>query len=520
MMSEDKTFDVALDRIEEDYKGISDFVEANNNIPYSRFDSELLRRVNLFALPENIDFDALNEALEVIIKSLPAIKRIFANPITHIKTTSEILPVESVRVINNETIVHASSHSELWENITADGLKPRKLLTQDNRDNYATYENLIFAKTVDTVLQFVGKNIAFLNSILYTGQDLTFNLLERENHLLYFLSIGKLHTGYVRDHLKYRTAAESCLEKALFIDRVIRARLGRPVYKNCRHHTGSLVLKKTNVFRMDKEYHKIYVLIKWLAEAKIAEIDGTEARPVGAWDGYRRFCTLLSVFAIGNFNFTFPETALDFDELNVTASFLKWNVKLETVGKGDLRAVSLTFMKDRAYRVLLMPVANLAEAKEATKFFKLYLKADEYIPVTPHSEGDSTVHLSLFDIESFRRIQQVLLRGMIMCDGTLDCCPFCGESLTKHDNAFECELCRTVIERLVCEQTNEPYFATSIKGFSPEAVLDTATTRREKLTQDRQMAGIMHYRNITKLGPKLEAVCPKCGRLSCGKYSV
>ena len=171
MMSEDKTFDVALDRIEEDYKGISDFVEANNKIPYSQFDSELLRRVNLFALPENIDFDALNEALEVIIKSLPAIKRIFANPITHIKTTSEILPVESVRVINNETIVYASSHSELWENITADGLKPRKLLTQDNRDNYATYENLIFAKTVDTVLQFVGKNIAFCLNIFSSPRN-------------------------------------------------------------------------------------------------------------------------------------------------------------------------------------------------------------------------------------------------------------------------------------------------------------------------------------------------------------
>ncbi len=516
-MSKDTTFDGALVRIDEDYRGVSDFVEQNNNITYSRFDSELLRRVNLFALPENFDFDALSEALDVIIKTLPAIKRIFANPITHIKTTSEILPVESVRVINNETIVHASSHSELWENITNDGLKPRKLLTQDNRDNYATYENLIFAKTVDTVLHFVGKNITFLNSVLYTDRDLTFNLLERENHLLYFLSIGKLHTGYVRDHLKYRTAAEGCLEKALFIDRVIRARLGRPVYKNCRHHTGSLVLKKTNVFRMDKEYHKIYVLIKWLAEAKIVELDNSRTTVIGAWDGYRRFCTLLSLFAVGNFNFTFPEVPLDFEKLDVTAAYLKWSLKIETVGRGDLRAVSFTFKKEKQYRVLIMPVANEAEGKEATRFFEMYFKADEYIPVTPYNIGEAGVHLSLFDIESFRRIQQILLRGMIMSDGTFENCPFCGEPLTEHDGAHECQLCRTVIERLVCEETQEEYFATSIRGFNPQMSTDMAVTRREKLSQDRQNAEIMHYRNITKLGPNLAPICPKCGRLSCGR---
>ncbi len=514
-MSKDINLDNNLNRIDEDYKGISDFVERSNNITYSKFDSELLHRVNLFALPENFDFDGLNEALDVMIKTLPSMKRIFANPITHIKTTSEILPVESVKVINNDTIVHAASHSELWSNITQDGLKPRKLLTVENRDNYATYENLVFTKTVDNVLRFVSKNIGFLNSILYTDRDLTFNLLERENHLLYFLSIGKLHTGYVRDHLKYRTSAESCLEKALFIDRVLRSRLARPVYKNCRNHTGSLVLKKTNVFRMDKEYHKIYTLIKWMADSRIADLNESQDTSIGAWDGYRRFCTMLSIFAVGNFNFTFPESTLDFDKLQVTASYLKWNVKLETVGKGDLRAVSFTFTKDKQYRVLLMPVVNEEEGKEATKFFKMHYNADEYIPATPYNFGSSTVHLSLFDIESFRRIQQILLRGMIMCDEAHENCPFCGESLTPNGNAFECELCRTVIEKLVCDETKEPYFATSIKHFIPKAYEDS-TSRRDQLRHDRQATEIMHYRNITLLGPDMEPVCPRCGKLSCG----
>ncbi len=516
-MSKDTLFDGNIGILNSAYSEILQFARTNGNITYQRFDSFLLSKVNLFALPEDFEFDALNTALDVIIDTLPAIKRIFANPITHIKTSSQILPVESVRVINNETIVHAASHSELWESITKDGLKPRKLLTQENQDNFATYENIIFTRAVDMILSFVGKNIALLNNILYANRDLHFNLLERDNHLMYFMAIGKFHAGYVRDYAKYRTVAENCLNKALFIDRVLRARLTRPVYKHCKKQNSSPELKKTNVFRMDKEYNKIYRLLKRFSQQDLVP-EKVDRRVEFSKDGYYFYCLLLSIFSVGHFNFTFPEgKELDLQKLDATATFLKWKLRLETVSVEAVRAISLTFFKDKQYRVLLIPVAGESECVQVTEVLKANVKADEYIPITEYDVGNSTVNLSLYDIDSFRRIQQVLLRGMIMCDGTFEDCPFCGEQLSKRDGVYECELCRTVIERSVCSETDEEYYVTKIRNFKPNFNSDDLGNRRDRMSQYRQLSELMHYRNITRLGQNLEIICPRCGRLSCGR---
>ena len=40
-----------------------------------------------------------------------------------LKDVSEIVPAEMARIINRHTISHASNHSELWDDITEDGIK-------------------------------------------------------------------------------------------------------------------------------------------------------------------------------------------------------------------------------------------------------------------------------------------------------------------------------------------------------------------------------------------------------------
>lgn len=498
---------------DDDYAQILRFVGEHNRISYSQFDSSILSRVNLFALPEHFDFEGLGEALDVIIKTLPAIKRIFAKPITHIKTSSEILPVESVRVINNETVVHASVHSELWENVTRSGLKPRKLLTQDNQDNYAIYENVIFTRAVDMILLFVGKNIRFLNDILYANRDLKFNLLERENHLSYFLAIGKLHTGYVRDYAKYSVVAENCMDKLLFIDRVIRSRTSSPVYKHCKRYSGNLTLKKTNVFRMHKDYHRIYVLLKWFADFKIVDTLAESNADKAVGDGYRLFCSLLTLFAAGHFNFTFSDKPIDFDNLDVECTFDKWRLKLETVKCGETSAIRFTFLKDIPYRVIMLPAEDTVSGKSELEAFESQFEAEEYLlAVSQEDENDTTV-LSLFDIDSFRRIQQILFRGMVYSDKTRDVCPFCGQPLSQNEDIYECASCRTQLLSLTCRETGEPYFATKIKNYVPPKDNSVESLRREKLSNAKHTAAQMRFRNITKIGAGTEIICPKCGHI-------
>lgn len=517
-MQADRYFEGRFDRTEDDYAPILDFARACNHIRYAEFDGHTVRRVNLFALRENFDFDALEETLDTIMKALPAIKRIFAKPIIRLKDSGAILPVESVRVVNNATIVHASSHSELWDDITERGLKPRKLLTLRQEDNYAIYENILFARVIDMILQLVGRNIRLLKDMLYANRNLNFNLLERENHPEYFLAIGKLHIGYLRDYDKYREAAERALDKLLFIDRVIRARLGSPVYKQCRHRGGKLALKKTNIFRNHKDYRRIYLLLKFFSDAKLADIESAvEAERSG--EGYGLYCSMLSLFAAGHFNFTFNEDCLiDFFNLNTDAAFGEWRLKLETVVCEGVAALRFAFFKDIPYSIIMLPATNAERGREALDRFRHCYAADEYLLADPFEEGREHVYLSLFDIESFRRIQQILLRGMIGSDRERTVCPFCGRPLVRvgedegDDLLYECGVCRTQILHLTCPEREHGYVATAIKHLTSAGADARGSVRRDKLLYNRYVEAQMHFRNITEISDGPEIICPRCGR--------
>lgn len=509
-----------FDRTEDDYAPILQFARAfahaHDYLRYSEFDAATVGQLNLFALRENFDFDALDEALEKIIKALPAIKRIFAKPIIRLKDSGAILPVESVRVVNNATIVHASSHSELWEDITEDGLRPRKLLTINHEDDYSIYENIAFCRAIDVILQLVSRNIRILRDMLYADRDMRFNLLERENHIAYFLAIGKLHIGYVRDYEQYRERAERCLDQLMFIDRVIRARLGSPVYKKCRRSSGKFTLKKTNIFRNHKDYHRIYLLLRWFSDAKLIEAAEADALE-GSDEGYRVFCSMLALFAAGHFNFGFDEERqIDCLNLNAECAFKAWKLKLETLTCGDHKAIRFTFVKDYLYRVILIPTTDRSRGKVMLDSFRVRYDAEEYLLADPVEEGNEQIYLSLYDVESFRRLQQIILRGMIYADGKRDICPFCGKALTKSDDeesgeAYECKACRTQIMHLTCPERELPYFATRIVHHRPSE--NASRIYRDKLVYNRYLEGQLHFRNITRIAEGERIVCPQCGKI-------
>lgn len=510
-MQADKLLVGRFDRPDDDYGPILRFARECNHIRYSEFDAQTIRRLNLFALRENFDFNALEETLDRIVKTLPAIKRIFAKPIIRLKDSPEIMPVESVRVVNNKTIVHAALHSELWDGITEDGLKPRKLLTLNHEDQYAIYENIAFVRAIDLIMQLVGKNIRLLRDMLYIGRDLKFNLLERENHLAYFLAIGKLHIGYVRDYDKYCVAAERCLDKLLYIDRTIRLGLGSPIYKHCKQ-SGKFTLKKTNVFRSHKDYHRIYLLLKWFADAKIDDAEPT--RPTETDEGYRTFCSLLAIFAAGHFNFAFPEDEeIDFFDLNINGVFEGWKLKLETLTCGAYAGIRFTLVKDYTYRVVLLPTTDPERGREVLIQFRAHFDAEEYLLAAPIEEERRHIYLDLHDIESFRRLQQVLMRAMIYSDAKRDSCPFCGRQLVsgedREEEVYECASCRTQILHLTCPDRGRAYFATQINHFRAREA--DPRIRRDKLLYGRYIEAQMHFRNITAIGDRLELICPQCG---------
>ncbi len=496
---------------EDSYAPFVQFAKDHPQITYSAFDEASAWELNLFALRENFDFASLEAIIDRLQRDLPAIKRIFAKPIIRLKDTGAILPVESVHIVNHETVVHASAHSELWENIDEDGLLPRKLLTVQHKDHYAIYENLVFARTVRILLRFTGSWAKRLADMLYADRELHFNLLDRLDHPAYFLALGKLHIGYVRDYDKYRTEAMRCLDKLLFLDRQLRSRLGSPVYRKCKDFSGTLTLKKTNIFRMHKDYRRIYLLAKWLDAQNIGLPDHQEA--LADESAYGLYCSMLFVFAAGHFNFRFdPHRKMDFSALAEEATFAGWHLKIESIRREETNLLRYTLSKEQTYRILLLPTADPEGAQDQLAQLRRANAADEYHTVSVY-EAEGGIRLDLHDIDSFRRIQQLLLRGMIAADRTLTVCPFCGGVLSRtaeQGGTVDCANCRTRVTVGNCPQTGDRWYATTIRNYRP-ARRQTAS-RRADLLADRYRESLWHFRNITPMDAQGLPLCPHCGK--------
>lgn len=513
-MQTDKLIWGRFDSTDDEYEAVLAYAKSHRQISYAEFDADTVSEVNLFALHEHFDFEALDETLDQILKALPAIKRIFARPITRLRDSSVILPVESVRVVNNATIVHASGHSELWDDITEEGLRPKKLLTVNHEDDYSIYENIAFARAIEIILRLIARNMRLLKDMLYASRDLKFNLLEREDHIAYYLAIGKLHIGYIRDYDRYLKSAEQSLDKLLFIDRVIRARLGSPIYKHCKHRLGKFELKKTNIFRHHKDYRRIYQLLKFFSDSKIGEY-GSDEMPAASGEGYGVFCTLITLFAVGHFNFTFENRPIDLFDLHEVCTYKDWRLKIESLPFEDRRVLRFTFMKDAVYTVLLLPAVDQTCGEEVMRRLSAQYEADELLTAEPYEEAGG-VYISLFDLESFRRIQQILLRGMICADRKREICPFCSGALSRAEGEgliYECAACRTQIAHLTCPEKGAAYYATRIKNAKPPAPEQRESARRDKRLYDRMIEAGMHFRNITPIADGGEIICPKCGKI-------
>ena len=132
---------------------------------------------------------------------------------------------------------------------------------------------------------------------------------------------------------------------------------------------------------------------------------------------------------------------------------------------------------------------------------------------TPFENSDkNALYLTLFDIDSFLRLQQLILRGMIYTDKTRDVCPFCGNPLIYAEGHVECLICRTQIFDRVCPETGKNYIETGIKEFVLKKGGLDETSKRDKFYADKITEARLHYRNITPLSQSGKAVCPHCNK--------
>ena len=497
---------------------------------FPAFDRATVTEVNLFTTCDSFDFDRLSRILDELFRSLPALKRVFDHPVIHLRDEEELLPVEAVRVVNNRTMLHAGSHSELWDDASNGCVRPRKLLTRTGSDEYALFENIGFTKLILQTEAFLRCNMHAVRAFLYTDDILNRNLLEKGSHLYYVLAIGKLRTGYIRGMEVYRDTAKRCLRRMEYLYDALTVRMKSPVIRQCIRRTDSFTLHRSNLFRMNRDYQCVYRLLRFYAENGIGGRTVAEGAERPSEAGYFAFCEAIALFAAGHFSFLPepPEQIIRFYDLNARFSCGPWHLRLSAEGAepDSGRAVLLEMCRARSYRILLIP-GGLPDTTDDAAYLRTVCPADEYVVADPEG-GKGRLLLSLTDIESFRRVQQLLLRAMVYtapsetADAT-DICPFCGHTTEPQQSLADgwfrdCPACRTRVAQLRCPITGLTYRTTGVcpperrdgqrpdsRVCMPKACLGTAGS------SDAERS--MNFRNITPLTTDGRVVCPRCGQV-------
>jgi ribosomal protein L37AE/L43A len=495
-------------------EGIEAFVKKHEVVSYIEFDYYVVHDMTLFSIEPDFDFQKLSEMIEQIKKSLPAIKRIFSKPIIVLKDEDDVLPVENTRIINQNTLLHLANHSQYVSNISKKGIKPRKLLTRIYDDDYSIYENIIFCNFIDETLALIKKNRRTLNSLLYASNIMKFNLLEKVNHLKYFLALGKLHTGYIRDFSRYFNLSKELLKELSHISQTINPRLHKPIYRKNIKRNKNLNLKKTNIFLMQKDYRRVYTTYKFLLgnKVKIKEevvtLDYEHMR-----ENFLIYVQLLTIFSVGHFNFEIdPKFKMNLSSLDLSFKYKNWTLDIFTNNKKE---TILHFNKDKVYKMIL--VGNDYDRKTFNQYKKDY-GIDEMV-VVDQFETDyldrKHVLISIEDIDSFRRIQQIILKGMIYSDTKRDVCPFCGGKLVKdtYQDLYQCDSCMTQIKKEACKETRKSFFYTDIAHLKKHVIRKSDFDHGDTWYYDKQVESLMYYRNITRINEQGDIVCPHCNKV-------
>jgi ribosomal protein L37AE/L43A len=491
--------------------GIQKFVDDHQAISYIEFDYYVVHNMTLFSIEPNFDFEQLEKTLEQIKKALPAIKRIFSKPIIILKDTDDVLPVENARIINQNTFLHLANHSQHVSNLTKRGVKPRKLLTRLYEDDYSIYENIIFCNTVDDILSLIKKNRRTLENLLYASDIMRFNLLEKVNHVKYFLALGKLHTGYIRDFKQYVSLSRKLLHELSSVNQTITPRLYKPVYQKNKKRNKHLKPKKTNIFLMQKDYRQVYKTSKYLLETQAIKEEISDIIDFDSLSkNYLNYVLILAVFASGHFNFELdPEVKMNLRNPDIIFKFKDWTLNITNNDKAE---VFLSFSKEKTYKIML--TNSVYENSEVDKKKKAY-SIDEIIRVSPFEKNyleRDDVFINMEDIDSFRRLQQIILKGMIYSDSLRKTCPFCGEALHQDPRFgfYQCQDCMIQIKEGTCQETHKTFFYTENANHKKHIMKKLDFDYDEQWFNEKQNESYMYYRNITKINQNGEIICPHC----------
>jgi len=183
---------------------------------------------------------------------------ISARPRLDMHYVPETLPVARAKRVQASAVEHLSQHSELWARRSISGVIPAKVLARVTEDEYAIYENIVFARLLDNCAHWLNARIAEVRAIA-DGQRMALKFEKSdERHRLLRHRIcslwGKAWFSEAEDAQATRETLERLEQMRSQVERLRRAGVYKRVPRSAR---VPLRLRPTNIFQYDKRYREL-----------------------------------------------------------------------------------------------------------------------------------------------------------------------------------------------------------------------------------------------------------------------
>lgn len=577
-----------------------------------------LGEVKLYAVDQSTEVYDWSDVFRQIEDAFSPFKSICERPKSHLKAVNEVRPIETVKRIGYESIPYLAAHSDDWLARTASGLKPARLFSRVEDDEYQIYENRVVKTLIDLIISFLRKTEkqlrdqrdqlqGVMNSSVQTGSfgfDISFQKAVSElmsadcrgdeYRSKSFELVDKLQRKAYLLLKKYRTLRRSKLYRYL--------KKAKPV---------SNPLNETNILVMDKYYKVVFSLWKTIHHViapKIIEEEG-QIKFRDICDAYQEFCATLCGYAAHVLGFELIKDGVykrEADQIQLVISSLEDNTVRVVLSDTSRRSLIVPkgmeipitageskngftydgrildwrndvtnddidnfcslfktresrgreqseekrkyaalkqiiddqqrkYQKPKENSFLIIPVA-VEIGTENRSLFKSSMEAlatelriqkpnEELIVALPAcNENEQKVIdyaredgqqvaillLTMFDINSFRRIQNVLYRHILQLEkGT---CPNCGGKMREHNNQAVCDACgQLTVTRTICPNPGCRH-EYSYMGYD---VADDTIRKMQEVSPDNffQWDSLYQYKdivNMTVKSGKIRTICPHC----------
>ena len=582
-------------------------------------------KLKMYAVEKSAEVEDITKILEKIEAAYPAFKRICEKPKSHLRAINEVRPIETVKRVGYESISYLAAHSEDWLAKTASGLKPARLFSRVEDDEYQIYENRVVITLVDLICSFLKRSCADLNYTINQIKGIISSQVQTN-------SFG-FDAGFqkaVSELIPSDNAGDGCRSKQfdLAIRLLAQATTQVKKYRTLNHSILQKYLRRTkrvtnplnetNILLMDKDYSVVYKLWRDIHKVIIpreldkAKSDGDAVQE----NSYKLFCRVLCEYVAHTMKFEQVEEevylrkadniqiAVKEDQGKIIVIIMdakKRELKIdrplvcpindgEIWGKFEYRSQTLYWSNDttsaeieefcallktikirdirgkkqekseeqaryvalkselekqqryygvpKSYKIVILPTFCDVEDETRNQFsehmksiadsiFSKNADANYVVIAMPkcqsneqkltayakqHGEKIAFMPLTMFDINSYRRLQGLFLRIIIEIGNGK--CPYCGSNMRGSGSRYECEAndCKLVVTDTACDNQSCKHKFTYLSYIVRQEVLDNMRNidQNDFFTND----SIFQYKDIIQLsvGNKISPICPKCGQ--------